>query len=81
MMRLAKKFKRVDVRPLLAKGVEPLLEIRRRVEALRAEEGLVIVAPFLPAPLIERLGSEGFQARLEHGSRGEWIIYFWRDNG
>ena len=73
------KFKRFDVRELLRRGVEPLPEIRRRIGALAADEGLIIVAPFLPSPLIERLGSEGFASKVERGHGADWIVYFWRE--
>jgi hypothetical protein len=75
-----KKFKRFDVRPLLEKGREPLEEIRKRVDALKLEEGLIIVALFLPAPLIELLGSEGFVSKIERVQGNHWIVYFWREN-
>jgi hypothetical protein len=75
------QFKRFDVRDLLRRGVEPFPEIRRRVDALRPEEGLIIIAPFLPSPLIEKLGSEGFQSKVEKGPGTDWIVYFWREVG
>ena len=59
------KFKRFDVRPVLKRGAEPLPEILKRVQALKPDEGLIIIAPFLPSPLIEKLGSEGFASRIE----------------
>ena len=71
-------FKKFDVRPLLAQGREPLPETLRRVRQIASGEGLIIVAPFLPSPLIERLGSEGFESKLEPISGGAWIVYFWR---
>lgn len=74
------KFKKFDVRPMLQKGREPLPEIVKRVEGLKADEGLIIVAPFLPSPLIEKLGSEGFESKLEPVPGGQWIVYFWRAN-
>jgi hypothetical protein len=73
------QFKRFDVRDLLRRGVEPFPEIRRRVDALKSDEGLIIVAPFLPSPLIEKLGSEGFASKLERGQGADWIVYFWRE--
>jgi hypothetical protein len=73
------KFKRFDVRELIRTGVEPFPEILRRIQALAADEGLIIIAPFLPSPLIERLGAEGFQSKVEHGQRGDWMVYFWRE--
>ena len=72
-------FKRLDVRKLIAEGVEPLPEIRKRVAALRPNEGVTVVAPFLPSPLIELLKSEGFQSRVEHQPGIGWAVHFWRD--
>jgi uncharacterized protein (DUF2249 family) len=72
------QFKRFDVREILSRGVEPFPEIRQRVDALKPDEGLIVVAPFLPSPLIEKLNSEGFQSKLERGNGADWIIYFWR---
>jgi hypothetical protein len=74
------KFNRFDVRPLLKRGGEPLPEILKRVQALKPEAGLIIIAPFLPSPLIELLGSQGFAAKVERGEGGSWIVYFWREN-
>lgn len=81
MMPPINQFKRFDVRALLARGGEPFPEIRKRVDALKAEEGLIVVAPFLPSPLVEKLNSEGFASKLERGSGADWIIYFWREVG
>jgi len=74
------QFKKLDVRAALLRGEEPYPEIREHVDALTGNEGLALVSPFLPAPLIEKLGSEGFKARVERGERGSWITYFWREN-
>src|ERR1041385_1321896 len=46
------QFKRLDVRPLLVRGEEPLPTIRAKVNALKREQGLIVIAPFLPSPLI-----------------------------
>jgi hypothetical protein len=73
------QFKRFDVRDLMRRGVEPFPEVRKRVDALKADEGLIIVAPFLPSPLIELLGGEGFKTKVERASGADWIVYFWRD--
>lgn len=73
------RFKKFDVRKLLAQGVEPLPEIRRRVDALKSGDGLAILAPFLPSPLIEKLRSEGFCSRVEPQTDGSWLVYFWKD--
>jgi hypothetical protein len=72
-------FKRLDVRAMLARGEEPFPVIQSRVSALSPDDGLLIVAPFLPSPLIEKLGGEGFASKVEHGAAGEWMVYFWRE--
>ena len=70
------QFKRFDVRKLLAEGIEPYSEIRKRVDALKAGEGIAIIAPFLPSPLIEKLHSEGYTSRVEPQPDGSWVTYF-----
>jgi uncharacterized protein (DUF2249 family) len=74
------KFKRFDVRDLLSRGIEPFPEIHDRIGKLKTDEGLIVVAPFLPSPLIERLGGEGFASKVERGSGADWMVYFWREN-
>jgi hypothetical protein len=73
------KFKRFDVREMLSRGVEPFPEVRKRVDELKPDEGLIVVAPFLPSPLIEALGAEGFESKVERGAGADWIVYFWRE--
>lgn len=73
------EFKRLDVRKFLARGLEPLPEIRKRVAALAPGEGLAVTAPFLPSPLIELLGAQNFAHRVEHDPDGTWTTYFWRE--
>lgn len=75
----AVKFKTFDVRPLLARGEEPFEAIRSRVDTLAAGQGVTILAPFMPAPLIELLKSEGFASTIEHRADGAWAVSFWRD--
>jgi uncharacterized protein (DUF2249 family) len=73
------QFKRFDVRHLIRSGIEPFPEILERVSRLRAGEGLIIIAPFLPSPLIERLGMQGFISKIERNG-ADWMVYFWREN-
>jgi uncharacterized protein (DUF2249 family) len=75
---MPRKFKTLDVRPIIARGAEPLPEIRARIKTLGPGEGLSVIAPFLPSPLIEKLANEGFQSRVER-QVGSWVTYFWRD--
>jgi uncharacterized protein (DUF2249 family) len=72
-------YKTLDVRPQLARGEEPFSKIRAAVDSLAPGQGLTIVAPFLPAPLIEMLKGEGFACNPEHRADGSWAVSFWRD--
>jgi uncharacterized protein (DUF2249 family) len=73
------KFKLLDIRPILARGDDPFSRIRTTVDALQPGEGLSVVAPFLPSPLIEKLSNEGFRSRVERQPGSGWITHFWRD--
>ena len=77
---MAVQFKKLDVRPMLAKGDEPFALIRARVDALTKDEGLTVIAPFLPSPLIEKFNSEGFRSSVQRLPGGGWSVNFWREN-
>lgn len=51
---------------MLRDGSEPFPQIHRRINALKPDEGLSVVS-FLPSPLIEKLGNEGFASKVERG--------------
>ncbi len=74
------RFKRLDIRPLIAQGEEPFPHIAHRAAALAPGDGLLVVAPFLPSPLVERFASEGFTSKVERGAGREWLVYFWRES-
>jgi uncharacterized protein (DUF2249 family) len=66
------KVRTVDVRKLIAQGKAPFAPIMRAVGALAPGEAVLLVTPFLPSPLIEKLPSEGFSARPERRGDGAW---------
>lgn len=72
------RFKILDVRLPLARGREPFPLIRSEVDQLESGRGLTVIAPFVPAPLIELLKAEGFSSSLEHRGDGAWSVNFWR---
>lgn len=74
------QFKRFDVRTLIRQGGEPFPQIFARAQALGANDGLLVVAPFLPSPLVERLAGEGFASKVERGQGADWLVYFWRES-
>lgn len=66
----------LDVRPLIARGEEPFTKIMGLVRTIKPGEGFVLISPFMPAPLIEKLQSEGFVVRPELKSDGGWQTQF-----
>jgi uncharacterized protein (DUF2249 family) len=80
MMPSVSQFKRFDVRDLIRRGIEPFPEILQRIGRLKPGEGLIVIAPFLPSPLIERLAGDGFASKVERGSGNDWMVYFWSEN-
>jgi hypothetical protein len=71
------RFKRLDVEPLLKQGEDARAAILKRIRGLSGDEGLLVRAPFLPAPLIEMLGGMGYASKVEPGGPGAWLVYFW----
>lgn len=69
----------LDVRPLFAAGEEPFQRIMKAVAAVGVGETLLLVTPFLPSPLIEKLQAEGFSVRSERRSDGSWQTAFRRE--
>lgn len=66
----------LDVRPSLAKGVDPFGLIMQTVAQLNGKI-LHIINSFEPAPLYSVLGKQGFEhySKLENGT---WHIYFYK---
>lgn len=72
------RVRTLDVRPLIAKGEEPLAKILALLQQVGPGEAFIIVSPFIPSPLIERLQSQGYSARPEHRPDGGWQTHFVR---
>lgn len=68
----------LDVREDLRQGREPFARIIQMVNSLEEDQGLLLIAPFKPAPLFEVMAQRGFQheARLMPG--GDWEVLFSR---
>jgi len=70
------KATRLDVRPLLARGEEPLSIVMRTSKDIPAGGALVLEAPFDPAPLRRVLGTKGFLAHAANVAEGHWRVFF-----
>jgi uncharacterized protein (DUF2249 family) len=74
----SRKTRTLDMRPVIARGDPPFPIIMEAVASLGAAEDFLLITPFLPSPLIEKLQSEGFEARPERRSDGGWETRFVR---
>ena len=63
---------------MIARGDEPFTKIMAIVASLEPTDVFVLVTPFVPAPLIEKLQSEGFVARPGRRPDGGWETRFTR---
>lgn len=68
----------LDARPLIAKGEEPFPHVMAIVRATGPGEAFILITPFIPAPLIERLQSEGYSIRPSARGDGAWETHFQR---
>lgn len=73
------RFTKLDVRPILARGNEPCSVVEAELGRLGEGQGISVVAPFLPSPLIERLKAAGYNARADRLADNSWQVDFWRD--
>jgi uncharacterized protein (DUF2249 family) len=69
---------RLDVRPILASGRDPFEEIMQAAGDVPVDGFLVVVAPFDPVPLREKLGASGFTSTAVSSGPQEWEITFYR---
>lgn len=70
----------LDVRALMLAGEHPFPKIVAALERVGPGETLLLITPFLPSPLIEKLQAEGFGARPERRSDGSWQTAFRRES-
>lgn len=64
---------------MIEAGDVPFTKVMAAVDAVGAGETLLLVTPFLPSPLIEKLQAEGFAARPERREDGSWLTSFRRE--
>ena len=76
---MSNKIVTLDVREDIRRGREPFSKIMQAVGGLKADEDLLLVAPFEPAPLFSVLGQQGFFHRATPKGEGEWEVLFSRD--
>jgi len=68
----------VDARPTIAAGDEPFAVIMAAADETRADEVLVVYAPFEPTPLEGVLAGQGFAYVADEIEGGDWRVTFTR---
>jgi len=72
------KVVRLDVREDLRRGREPFSKIMMTVAQLKADESLLLIAPFEPVPLFALLAGQGFSHSAKPVSDDHWEVLFSR---
>lgn len=71
----------LDVRPVLARGAEPLAAILEHAGRVPVGHVLRLRAPFEPIPLYAVLAGRGFAAWTERLGPDDWRVWFRRVSG
>lgn len=65
-----------DAREMIAVGGHPLQKVLKDAKDLAKGEIYELVAPFLPAPLIDKMKEQGFESYTEQEGDGLWRVWF-----
>ena len=68
----------LDVRELIARGLQPLPLILEMADGLEPGRVLHIRSPFQPSPLYGVLSERGFEHRFACFAEDDWSSWFWR---
>jgi hypothetical protein len=66
----------LDVRDMLHQGEQPVHEVLSSVKKLKKKEILEVIAPFLPAPLIDKASGLGYLYWINEVAEEEIHVYF-----
>jgi len=66
----------IDVRDMLHAGEQPVHMVLSAIKTLKKNEILKIIAPFLPAPLLDKAIGLGYKHWIREISDEEFFVYF-----
>jgi hypothetical protein len=66
----------IDIREMLNKGEQPVHEVLAAAKKLNENEILEIIAPFIPAPLLDKTIGLEYRHWLDKKSETEYRVYF-----
>lgn len=73
---VSKVVESIDIRAMLNRGEQPVHEVLAAIKRLHANEILEIIAPFIPAPLLDKSLSLGYRHWLVKASDDLYKVYF-----
>jgi hypothetical protein len=68
----------LDAKDMLARGEQPVNQVIADLNALGQGDIYKVVAPFMPAPLVDKASSLGISHWLTQGDGQQFVIYFCR---
>ncbi|MDO8897878.1 MAG: DUF1858 domain-containing protein [Bacteroidales bacterium] len=68
--------KELDAKPMLAVGEHPVAQVMEDLKAMKKGEIYTLLAPFIPAPLIDKATSMQFEHWLVKQSENSFLVYF-----
>lgn len=68
--------KTIDIREMLHAGEQPVHEVLSAMKKLSKGEILEVIAPFIPAPLLDKASSLEYVHWLHNVSEEEFRVYF-----
>lgn len=74
----SKFFMELDVRQMLADGEQPVAQVIEDLKGLDGNGIYKLIAPFLPAPLIDKATSLGFEHWLYKENDEHYVVYFFK---
>ncbi len=68
----------MDLRPIFASGGTPCAAIDEAVTRINVGDSLILLVPFEPIPLYNKLGRQGFTHATDRPEAGTWRVVFTR---
>lgn len=69
------KIVELDVRPILAKGVDPFEAIMAELKKMNDDQTLLVINTFEPVPLLNILKNKGYEYKVERPEEGAVYTY------
>lgn len=74
----SKVKKELDIRDMLNAGEQPVNQVISELNKLSSDEIFLVIAPFLPAPLIDKALSLEIEHWVKRENEGQFNVYFKR---